>query len=230
MEVRMNTCENIAKMIDHSLLRPFLTQEEITEGLETAKRYHCATVCVHPEDVARAASFLKGSDVKVSTVIGFPHGAHTTDVKVYEAKRALEDGAVELDMVLNIGRLLSGEYDYVRQEIRQIVELAHASGAIVKVILENCYLSRELIRIGCEISEQAGADFVKTSTGFGTGGATLEDLRLMRDSCSPAVKIKAAGGVRTLDDVLKVIEAGTDRFGATATVSILEECKRRNSE
>lgn len=223
----MDRCAEIAKMIDHSLLRPYLTQEEITSGLEVAKRYHCATVCVHPEDVARAKSFLEGSDVKVSTVIGFPHGAHTTEVKVFEAKKAIEDGAVELDMVVNIGRLLSGEYEYVQHEIEQIVAVAHDNGALVKVILENCYLTKELIKKGCELCEQSGADFVKTSTGFGTGGATLEDLRLMRASCSNKVKIKAAGGVRTLDDVLKVIEAGTDRFGATATIAILEECKRR---
>ena len=226
----MVTTKDIAKMIDHSLLRPNLTQEDIKKGLEIAKAYDTATVCVHPEDVALAKKYLNDTDVKVTTVIGFPHGAHRTDVKVFEAGKAIEDGAVELDMVLNIGRLLSGEYDYVRKEIEEVVKAAHGSNVEVKVILENCYLTDELIKKGCKLCEEAGADYVKTSTGFGTSGATLEDLKLMRASCSPRVKVKAAGGVRTLDAALDVRNTGTVRFGATATREILEECKIREQK
>ena len=218
---------DIAQMIDHSLLRPNLTLEQIREGLEIAKEYQTVSVCVHPCDVKLACEMLKSTNVRVTTVIGFPHGAHTTDTKLFEAKEALSDGAVELDMVLNIGRLLSGEYDYVKHEIAEIVAVAHKKGALIKVILENCYLNDDLIVRACQLSEEAGADFVKTSTGFGTSGATLHDLALMRKTCSAKVQVKAAGGVRTLDAALDVRRVGTTRFGATATKAILDECKKR---
>ena len=218
---------DIAQMIDHSLLRPNLTTQQIRDGLELAKEYQTVSVCVHPCDVALACEILGSTGVKVTTVIGFPHGAHTTATKVFEAKEALADGAVELDMVLNIGRLLSGEYEYVKQEIAEVVAVAHEKGALVKVILENCYLTDEQIVKACQLSEEAGTDFVKTSTGFGTSGATLHDLDLMRKSCSKKIQVKAAGGVRTLDAALDVRRVGAVRFGATATKAILDECKNR---
>ncbi|WP_020610712.1 deoxyribose-phosphate aldolase [Sediminispirochaeta bajacaliforniensis] len=223
----MITTHDIAKMIDHSLLRPNLTTAQVREGLKLAKAYETVSVCVHPADVRLAVEILAGTEVKVTTVIGFPHGAHTTKVKLYEAEEAMADGAVELDMVINIGRLLSHDYAYVQEEIKALVAVAHAKHTLVKVILENCYLDDNLIKIACELSEAAGADFVKTSTGFGTGGATIHDLQIMRASCSPKVQIKAAGGVRTLDAALDVRAAGASRFGATATKTILDECRQR---
>ncbi|MCF7944576.1 MAG: deoxyribose-phosphate aldolase [Spirochaetia bacterium] len=222
--------EDIAKMIDHSLLKPNLTQDQIKEGLELAKAYNTISVCVHPCDVRLASEMLNGTEVKVTTVIGFPHGAHTKDIKVSEAMDAIRNGAIELDMVINIGKLLSQDYQYVLREIEEVVSAAHEHDALVKVILENCYLDDKLIKKGCELAETAGADFVKTSTGFGTGGATIHDLKLMRSSCSEKVKIKAAGGVRTLDAALDVRAAGAVRFGATATKAILEECRKRENE
>ena len=163
----------------------------------------------------------------MTTVVGFPHGSSTTASKIFEAQEVLKNGAVELDMVLNIGKLRSGEYEYVEQEIKAICDVTHEAGAIVKVILENCYLTDEQKVKACQISERAGADFVKTSTGFGTGGATIEDLKLMRETCSANVRIKAAGKVRTLDNLLAVREAGAVRSGATATIAMLEEAKKR---
>ncbi|MBP8932894.1 MAG: deoxyribose-phosphate aldolase [Candidatus Atribacteria bacterium] len=224
------TAKDIAKMIDHSLLRPQLTREEVIEGCKLAKEYDVASVCVKPCDVRVAVDVLKGSNVLVTTVIGFPHGSHRTDVKVFEAEKALDDGAVELDMVLNIGRLLSREFDYVEQDIRAIVDVAHRRGFIVKVILENYYLTDELKEIACKICEKVGADFVKTSTGFAPGGATIEDLKLMRKSVKPSIQVKAAGGVRTLDGALAVRAVGGVRFGATATKSIMEEAYKREAD
>lgn len=221
------TCEEIAKMIDHSLLRPELTDQDVIEGCEIAKKYNVASVCCRPSDVALAKRILAGSEVKVGAVVGFPHGSHRTETKVFEAEKALEDGAEELDMVIHIGKLRSRDFDYVKKDIQAVVEVAHRRGAIVKVILENCYLTDELKRIGCRLAEEAGADFVKTSTGFAPSGATIEDLRLMRESVSSRVQVKAAGGVRDLDTALKVREVGATRFGATKTVEILEECKKR---
>lgn len=226
----MVTKNDIAKMIDHSLLRPELTVEDVKEGLRLAKEYETITVCVKPSDVALAKEELAGTDVLVTTVIGFPHGANKTETKVFEAKQALEDGAVELDMVLNIGRLRSGQYDYVEEDVRAVVEVAHQNDATVKVILENCYLTDEEKKKACQLCESAGADYVKTSTGFGTGGHTIEDLKLMRETCSPKVKVKAAGGVRTLDAALAVREVGAVRFGATATKVILDEAEKREKE
>jgi deoxyribose-phosphate aldolase len=168
--------------------------------------------------------------VKVTTVIGFPHGANITPTKVYEAESAIERGAVELDMVLNIGRLLSLDYEYVEKDIKNVTSLAHEKDVLVKVILENCYLTDELIKRACLIAERANADFVKTSTGFGPGGAEIEDVKLMRDSLSESVKVKAAGGVRTLDRLIEMRNAGASRIGATATREILEDAKKRESQ
>ena len=221
------TVKDIAKMIDHSLLRPELTVDQVKDGCKLAREYDVATVCVKPSDVALAKRELEGSDVLTTTVIGFPHGANKTEVKVFEAEAAIKDGAVELDMVLNFGRLLSRDFDYVEKDIRAVVEVAHKHHVIVKVILENCYLTDELKETACQICEKAGADFVKTSTGFGSGGATIDDLKLMRKTCSTKVRIKAAGGVRTLDGALTVRSTGTVRFGATATKAILEEAMER---
>jgi deoxyribose-phosphate aldolase len=199
------------------------------EGLKLAREYNIISVCVRPDDVKLASKMLIDSDVKVTTVIGFPHGAHTTKVKVFESKTAMEDGAVELDMVINIGRLISCDYGYVENDIKAVVNIAHTKNVLVKVILENCYLNDEFIKKGCQLSESAGADFVKTSTGFGTGGASIHDLELMRASCSNKMQIKAAGGVRTLDTVLEMKNVGAVRFGATATKAILEECRIRTA-
>jgi deoxyribose-phosphate aldolase len=221
------TVQDIADMIDHSLLRPELTTAEVIEGCQIANAKRCVSVCVKPADVALCRQELAGSGVLVTTVVGFPHGAHTTATKVFEAQQALQDGAVELDMVLNIGKLRSGDYAYVEQEIRAVCDVTHAAGAIVKVILENFYLTTEQKIAACQICERAGADFVKTSTGFADGGATVADIQLMRQTCSPKVKIKAAGKVRTLDDLLAVRAAGAVRSGATATVAILAEAQKR---
>jgi len=217
-------------MIDHSLLRPELTKQQVIEGCMLAREYDVATVCVKPCDVALSKIEIEESDVLVTTVIGFPHGASKTETKVFEAQEAIKDGAVELDMVINIGRLLSQDFDYVEKDIKAVVDAAHAKGVIVKVILENCYLTDELKEIACKICEKAEADFVKTSTGFGTGGATIEDLKLMRKTCSRKVRVKAAGGVRTLDNALAVRSVGTVRFGATATKAIMDEAYKREKE
>ncbi len=221
------TPHDIAKMIDHSLLRPELTPEDVVRGCGVARKYDTATVCCAPSDVALCRRELAGSDVKVAAVVGFPHGYSTTAAKVFEAERAIADGAHELDMVLHIGRLRAGDLAYVRVDVKAVVDVAHRGGARVKVILENCYLTDEQKRAGCKLCEEAGADWVKTSTGFGKGGATLEDLKLMRAAVSAKVQVKAAGGVRDLDAALKVREIGCTRFGATATEAIMEEALRR---
>jgi deoxyribose-phosphate aldolase len=220
------TYERLAKAIDHSLLRPELTLDEVRRGCELAVRYDVASVCVRPADVPLAAEVLAGTRVAVGTVVGFPHGSHATATKVFEAERALADGATELDMVLNIGWLRSGEHDRVREDIRAVVEAARGRG-LVKVILETAYLDRDQKVAGCRLAEEAGADFVKTSTGFGPGGMTLEDIRLMRAAVSPRVKVKAAHGVRTLDALLQALAAGADRVGATRTADILDEYRAR---
>ncbi len=222
------TYEQFAKVIDHSLLRPELTREDVIAGCALASKYHVASVCVKPCHVRLAAEQLRGSDVKVSTVVGFPHGGHVTAIKVAEAQQAMDDGAVELDMVLNIGELRSGSLDHVQADIQAVCAAAHARGAKVKVIFENAYLTDEQKILACRLSEAAGADWVKTSTGFAPSGATLEDLRLMRANVGPQVQVKAAGGVRTLDALLDVIDAGCTRSGATATAAILDEFARRS--
>jgi deoxyribose-phosphate aldolase len=221
------TYRDIAKMIDHSLLNPVLTDAELEAGCRLAREYDVASVCIKPYYLKRCAELLAGSDVRPSTTIGFPHGGHTTAIKVAEAKQALDDGGIELDMVVNIGKVLSGDWNYVRDDIRAVVEVTHERGGIVKVIFENYYLQDEhKIRL-CEICAEVGADFVKTSTGFAAGGATIEDLKLMRRHSPPHVQVKAAGGIRTLDALLEVRAIGVTRVGATRTVDILEECKRR---
>jgi deoxyribose-phosphate aldolase len=219
--------QDIADMIDHSLLRPELTEADVREGCRIARECACVSVCVKPADVRLSAAELAGSNVLVTTVVGFPHGSSTTAAKVFEAREALADGAVELDMVINIGKMRSGETAYVEEEIRLICAVAHQAGALVKVILENHYLADAQKAEACRIAEKAGADFVKTSTGFAASGATIADLKLMRASCTSRVKVKAAGGVRTLDDALAVRAAGGSRFGATQTISILAEAKKR---
>ncbi len=223
------TYSQIAKSIDHSLLRPELDDAFITDGCQLAVRYDVASATLRPSDVARARELLDGSNVKVGTVIGFPHGSSTTATKVFEAERALAEGAVELDMVIDIAALRSGREDHVRAQIAAIVYVAHPAGAIVKVIMENAYLDDAQKVRGCQLAEAAGADFVKTSTGFAPTGATHEDLALMRRSVSPRVQVKAAGGVRTLDALLQVLELGVTRVGATATAVILDDFRARKA-
>ncbi|GAA2861062.1 deoxyribose-phosphate aldolase [Actinoplanes cyaneus] len=216
---------NIAKMIDHSLLRPELTTGDVRHGCEIAARRQVASVCVRPSDVALATAALTGTGVLVGTVVGFPHGDTLTSVKAGEARQLVEAGADEIDMVLHIGRLRSGDTAYVHDDIAAVV--AAAAGRVVKVILENAYLSDEQKVAGCRLAEEAGAHFVKTSTGFAPGGATLADIRLMRAAVSPHVEVKAAGGVRSLDTLLALHDAGATRFGATATEAILDDFAAR---
>jgi deoxyribose-phosphate aldolase len=220
---------DVAKTIDHSLLKPELDDHFVEDGCRLAAKYDVASVCVRPVDVRRAKAILDGTDVAVGTVIGFPHGDHLTETKVFEARGALADGATELDMVINIGALKSGRDDEVQADIAAVVEVAHAAGAIVKVIFENAYLTPEEIVRACRAAEAAGADFVKTSTGYAASGATHDDLRLMRASVSPHIGVKAAHGIRTLDALLAVMELGVTRIGATATETILEDFKARKA-
>jgi deoxyribose-phosphate aldolase len=220
--------EQVAKAIDHSLLKPELELEAIRRGCELALAYDVASVCARPCDVVLAREILAGSSVKVGTVIGFPHGSSTTAVKVLEAEHAIAEGAEELDMVLNIGRLRSGETEYVRAEIEAVVEAA--AEALVKVIIENAYLDRSDKILGCKLAEEAGAGFVKTSTGFAPSGATIEDIRLMREAVSPQIGVKAAGGIRTLDALIDALNAGATRIGATATSAILDEYRARRPD
>lgn len=218
---------DIAKMIDHSLLKPTLTAKELDAGCQLAVDYDVASVCILPYRLRECAEILAGSTVKTSTTVGFPHGGHTTSIKVAEAVQALRDGGEELDMVVNISKVLSGDWGYVREEIREIVEVTHAEGQKVKVIFENCYLEDDhKIRL-CEICGEVNADWVKTSTGYGTGGATIADLKLMRARSPEHVQVKAAGGVRDLEKLLEVRNLGVSRIGASATVTILDECRRR---
>lgn len=223
------TERQLAKTIDHSLLRPELDDAFVEDGCRLAAEYDVASVCVRPADVARAHAILAGTDVAVGTTIGFPHGNHRTETKVFEAERALDDGATELDMVLQIGALKAGRDAEVQADIAAVVEIAHARGAIVKVIFENAYLTDEEKIRACRLTEAAGAEFVKTSTGFAPSGATHEDLRLMREHTSPHIQVKAAGGVRTLDDLLAVMALGVTRIGATQTKPILDEYRARRA-
>lgn len=222
------TYEQLAATIDHSLLRPELTLEDVVAGCRLAARYAVKTVCVRPADVSLSVKELEGTAVEVATVVGFPHGSSTTATKVYEAEQAMDDGAVELDMVLNIGWLRSHEFGAVEEDIRAVVEAA-GERALVKVILENAYLDDEEKRRGSRLVESAGAAFVKTSTGFAPSGTTMEDLVLMREAVSEAVQVKAAGGVRTLDALLQVMSVGVTRIGATRTAEILDDYRRRAS-
>ena len=237
--------ETLAGMIDHSLLHPMMTDAELKAGCELAAKYNVVSVCIKPYAVKDAVRWLEGSDVKVGAVIGFPHGNSATESKRYETEIACRDGAVEIDMVVNLGKALSGDWDYVENDVRAVCDEAHSHGAKVKVIFENDYLDEGGAGLSsadfkvklCEICEAAGADWVKTSSGYGFvkgsdgkysyRGATEEDLRLMRESCSDKVQVKAAGGVRDLDGLIKVHQLGATRCGATATAAMLDEFRRR---
>jgi deoxyribose-phosphate aldolase len=219
--------EQLAKMIDHSILQPTSTVAELESGCQLALAYNVASVCILPYYLKRCADILAGSTVRPSCTIGFPHGGHVTAIKAAEAKQAIIDGGQELDMVVNISKVLSGDWDYVRADIAAVVDTAHAAGAQVKVIFENCYLKDEHKIKLCEICGELQADWVKTSTGYGTSGATIEDLRLMRKHSPASVQVKAAGGVRDLDTLLKIRETGATRCGASKTREILEEARRR---
>jgi deoxyribose-phosphate aldolase len=239
--------EQLAKMIDHSLLHPTLTDQELEDGCRLAARYGVAAVCVKPYAVRRAAELLRGSGVLVGAVVGFPHGSSPTAVKRLETELTCRDGAAEIDMVLNVGKALSGDWDYVERDLRAVCDEAHRHGARVKVILETDYLARggaglsgdDLKRKLCQLAERAGADWVKTSTGYGFvkqadgsynyQGATEHDLKLMRAACSPRVQVKAAGGVRDLDGLIRCRELGATRVGATATAAMLDEFRRREA-
>ena len=221
------TYRDIAKMIDHSILAPTATIQDLETGIALALEYDVASVCLVPSHLKRCAELLAGSDVKASTTIGFPHGGHATAAKAAEARIALADGAVELDMVVNLHRVLSGDWEFVKSDIRAVLDETHARGAKLKVIFENCYLNEaQKIRL-CEISGELGVDWVKTSTGFGTSGATLDDLRLMRRNSPPAVQVKASGGVKTLEFVLAARELGVTRCGSSRTRELLDELKLR---
>jgi deoxyribose-phosphate aldolase len=221
------TLADLAKMFDHSLLQPTLTDDDLQKGFAVARDYQVASVCVKPYGVRIAAEALKGSGVLVGTVIGFPHGSHLTKIKVAEAEAAMADGAVELDMVVNIGKVLSKDYAYVERDIAAVVDVAHKGGAKVKVIFENCFLQDEHKIELCRICGSVRADWVKTSTGYGESGATDHDLTLMRKHSPAHVQVKAAGGVRTFDRVLAVRALGVTRIGATATKAILDECRQK---
>ncbi|MBN1249557.1 MAG: deoxyribose-phosphate aldolase [Anaerolineae bacterium] len=218
---------DIAKMIDHSLLNPTLTQEDLEAGIQVGLDFDVGSICIMPYYLKRCAERLAGSTVYASTTIGFPHGGHTTAIKAAEAERALADGCQELDMVVNISKVLSEDWAYVYADIQAVVDLAHAQEQKVKVIFENCYLEdKHKIRL-CEICGEIGADWVKTSTGYGTGGATDADLKLMRAHSPASVQVKAAGGVRSLDRLLEVRALGVTRVGASRTVSMLNETRQR---
>lgn len=218
---------DLAKMIDHSLLGPMLKREDLESGCQLALAYDVASVCILPYYLRRCAEILNGSTVVPSTTIGFPHGGHTTAIKVAEAKQALADGGQELDMVVNISQVLSGDWSYVRHEIAEICKVTHGAGQKLKVIFENAYLQDEhKIRL-CEICGELSVDWVKTSTGYSPSGATLEDLRLMRKHSPSHVQVKAAGGVRDLDTLIQVRELGVSRCGASRTAEMLDEYRRR---
>ena len=241
------TCEQLAKMIDHSLLHPTMTDQDLEDGCKLAAKYGVASVCIKPYAVKRAAELLRGTGVFVGAVIGFPHGNSATESKRYETELACKDGAVEIDMVINIGKALGGDWDYVERDIKTVCDEAHARGAKVKVIFENDYLTKGGAGLGsddfkrklCQLSERAGADWVKTSSGYGFvkqpdgsynyQGATEHDLVLMRASVSAKVQVKAAGGVRNLDGLIKVRDLGTTRCGATATAAMMDDCRRREA-
>jgi len=220
------TYEDIAKMIDHSLLNPTLTTQELEDGCALAVRYNVASVCIMPYYLARSAELLVGTSVRASTTIGFPHGVNSTVIKLAEAQQALKDGGQELDAVINISKARSGEWQYVRDELLALTETTHAGGAKIKVIFENAYLDdASKIRL-CEMCGDLRVDWVKTSTGYAPSGATFPDLELMRKHSPPSVQVKAAGGIRDLDAMLKVRDIGVSRVGATRTQSMLEESRK----
>ncbi len=221
-----SSLKNLSKMIDHSVLHPAFGEKELKEGCLLAMEYKVAAIFVKPFQVKEACRFLKGMEMKVGTVIGFPHGGSDSNVKRFEAMQALLDGAQELDMVINIGALIHGNSDLVKIDISGVVDVAHTQGAIVKVILENAYLTDKQKVIGCQLCEETGADFVKTSTGFAPSGYNAKDVQLMRDQLSPNIGIKAAGGIRTLKTVIEAIKLGCARIGTSSTEVILEEAKK----
>lgn len=230
--------KELAKMIDHSVLHPTMTDMDLKRECETARRYNVASVCVKPYAVNQAVEYLRGSDILVGCVVGFPAGNSAIDVKVFEVKKACRDGAVEIDMVINIGKVLQGDWAYIEKEIKVITNTCHKNGAIVKVIFETDFVSKEedIVKL-CEICTRIGVDFVKTSTGFGFvkqaggdynyAGATIPVLKLMKKSIGPSVKLKAAGGIRTLNQLIEVKKVGCTRCGATATQAILDDAIRR---
>ena len=219
--------QDIAKMIDHSLLNPAMTDEVLEDGLKVAIEYDVASVCIKPYYLKRCAEVLAGTTVQPSTVIGFPQGGNSTSIKVAEAEQALADGGKELDYVVNVGKVLSEQWDYVKDDIQAVAQCTHNGGAKIKVIFENCFLEdRHKIQL-CDICGELGVDWVKTSTGYGSGGATIEDLKLMRKHSPPSVQVKAAGGIRTLDALLEVRAVGVTRVGATRTIEMLGELSKR---
>jgi deoxyribose-phosphate aldolase len=221
------TYDDLSKMIDHSLLNPSLTTQELEEGCALAVRYNTASVCIMPYYLARCAEILAGTTVNPSTTIGFPHGGHTTAVKLAEARQALRDRGKELDVVINISKAKSGDWEYVHSEIEGLTRLIHEGGAKIKVIFENAYLSNaDKIRL-CEMCGEIGVDWVKTSTGYASSGATMEDLILMRKHTPATTQVKAAGGIRDLDAMLAVRAIGVSRVGATRTATMLEEGRKR---
>ena len=222
----------ILSMVDHTLLKPESTWAQIQEICDDAIKYGTATVCIPASYVARCRAYMdaKASKVGVCTVIGFPHGSHETAIKVAEAKLALDEGCTELDMVINIGKMIAGDTLYVKNEIKLLADLAHAQGAILKVILETCYLTDEQKLACCQLAEAAGADFVKTSTGYGSKGCTIDDLKLMRASVSEHVRVKGSGGIRDLDTVLSARAVGASRCGVSATAAIMAEAEKRYAE
>ena len=217
------TLEQVAKTIDHSILKPDFTYADVEAGAALALKFNTASYCIRPMDVAVAAKALAGSTVNVCTVIGFPHGSTTSAVKAFETADAIKNGAVEIDMVINVSALLSGDYDFVEKDIRGVVEVAHAAGASVKVIFETAFLNDEQIVKACELTERAGADYVKTSTGFASEGATLHNVKLMKATVGDRLKVKSSGGVRTLDQLIDYMDAGVTRSGCSATAQVLEE-------
>ena len=216
---------NIAKIIDHTLLKPEATRDQIVQLCREAREYGFASVCVNPSYVKLAAELLRGSSVKVCSVVGFPLGATLPEVKAYEARRAIEEGAAEIDMVINIGALKSGDLELVRRDIASVVDVCHARGALCKVIIEAALLTDEEKVLACQLARAAGADYVKTSTGFGPGGATVQDVALMRRTVGPEMGVKAAGGIRSYEAAKSMVEAGATRIGASAGVKIVQEAR-----
>ena len=223
----LTTYEDFARLIDHSLLRPELTDEQVVEGIELATRYRVASVTVRPCDIDLTVRTLQGSSVKAGSVAGFPHGSQNTATKLYEARDLLRRGAREIDMVIAISKLLSREFQHVQMELLQMSELCHKEGAILKVIFENAYLTDELKIIACRCCERAEVDFVKTSTAFGPRGYSVDDIKLLRKHLPPEIGVKAAGGLKTVDQILEVVELGATRIGTTSTAKILDEWKAR---
>ncbi len=217
------TLEQVSKTIDHSILKPDFTYADVTAGAELALKYNTASYCIRPMDVAAAAKALAGSTVNVCTVIGFPHGSTTTATKVFETQDAISNGATEIDMVMNVSAMLSGDFDCVERDIRAVVEAAHPKGASVKVIFETAFLNDEQIVKACELTEIAGADYVKTSTGFASEGATTHNVALMKKTVGDRLKVKSSGGVRTLDQLIDYMDLGVTRSGCSATAQVLEE-------